>query len=338
MKAILKEIEVPKYKDYRFKHPIHPIKMLFAETEESDEIYRFGTTIETQFCTKDEYDVKEGLPDKLVEEKISYANSLIGKTFEINLYKFTVKELTNGKYVAIELSKPCGYDDWDFETIEGFHIASYLTKEDIVMSIKHSITMLGVQRRANGVLPDKLTEEITTELFFPKPIPEKKNIEIPYSKYPNLTANYIVNKVAIKDIRKGCNLAYQIREYDIPHYNFDKYIHQIENYRTRVKTANAKNESLRKIIFFWEPKEVVDELKLSQNIISIFKDSIILGKIYPAECDKADHEYVEECEKRLRKKFMGEDMDEKDFKEKWVEFRKALRKKYGEKVVIKPIN
>lgn len=335
MKAILKDIEVPE------NMLRHPIKMLFAESEESDELFHFGTTIETQFCTKDEYDIIEGLPEELAEEKISYAKSLIGKTFEINLYKFTVKELTDGKYVAFEISRTEGYGEWAFETyktIEDYHIASYMTKEDVVMSIKYSITMQSVQGHADGVLPDESTEKITTELFFPKPIPEKKNFEIPYSKYPNLIASYIVNEVAVKDIRKGCNLAYQIGEWDIPHYDFDKYIHQIEDYRSKVRAAKAINESLRKKVFFWEPKEVVEELKLSPNVISLFKDCIILGKTYPAECEKADHEYAEECDKRLRKQFMGEDMDEKDFKEKWIVFRQALRKKYRGKEVIKPIN
>ena len=224
--------------------------MLFADSEGSDELFRFGTTIETQFCTKDEYDLKEGLPDKLAEEKIRYANSLIGKTFEINLYKFTVKELTNGKYVAIEFSRPCSYDDWDFETIEDYHVASYMTKDDVITSIKYSITMQGIQGLADGVLPDESTEEITTELFFSKPIPKKKNFEIPYNKYPNLTTSYIVKEVAVKDIRRGCNLAYQIRECDIPHYDFDKYIHQIEDYRSRVRAAKAINESLRKKLLF----------------------------------------------------------------------------------------
>lgn len=338
MKAILKEIEVPEFNNNMLRHPI---KMLFVETEESDEVFYFGTTIETQFCTKDEYDVKEGVPNKLVEEKINYANSLIGKIFEINLHKFTVKELTDGKYVAFEISRTHGYDEWAFETfktIEDYHIASYMTKEDVVMGIKYSVTMQGVQGHADGLLPNGSTEEITTELFFPKPIPEMKSFEIPYSKFPNLTASYIVNEVAVKDIRKGCNLAYQIRDWDIPHYDFDKYIHQIEDYRSRVRAAKATNESLRKKIFFWEPKEVVEELKLSQNVISLFKDCIILGKSYPAECEKADHEYAEECEKRLRKQFMGEDMDEKDFKEKWLEFRQALRKKYRGKEVISLIN
>lgn len=334
MRAILKGIEVIESNNYMLKHPI---KMLFADSEGSDELFRFGTTIETQFCTKYEYDLKEGLPDKLAEEKIRYANSLIGKTFEINLYKFTVKELTNGKYVAIEFSRPCSYDDWDFETIEDYHVASYMTKDDVITSIKYSITMQGIQGLADGVLPDESTEEITTELFFSKPIPEKKNFEIPYNKYPNLTTSYIVNEVAVKDIRRGCNLAYQIRECDIPHYDFDKYIHQIEDYRSRVRAAKAKNESLRKKLFFWEPKEIVEELNLSPNVISLFKDSIILGKVYPAECEKADHEYAEKCENRLRKQFLGEDIDEKEFKDKCLEFRQALRKKYRGKEVLKSI-
>ena len=335
MKAILKEIEVLASIGYMRKHPI---KMLFAETEKSDELFTFGTTLEVQFCTKDEYDIKEGLPNKLVEEKINYAKSLIGKAFEINLYKFTVKELTDGKYVAFEISRTQGYDEWAFETyktIEDYHIASYMTKEDVVMGIKYSITMQGVQGHAVGILPDESTEEITMGLFFPKPIFEKKNFDIPYNKYTYLTAKYIVNEVPFKDIRKGCNLAYQIGEWDIPHYDFDKYIHQIEDYRSKVRAAKAINESLRTKIFFWEPKEVVEELKLSQNVISLFKDCIILGKNYPAECEKADHEYAEECEKRLRKLFMSKDMDKKDFKEKWIEFWQALRNKYRGKKVIK---
>ena len=335
MKAILKEIKVPEFKDYMLSHPI---KMLFAETKESNELFHFGTTIETQFCTKDEYDLEEGLPDKLAKAKINYANSLIGKTFEINLYKFTVKELTNGKYVAIEFSSPCGDDDWNFETIKEYHIASYMTIEDIVMNIKYSITMQGVQGLADGVFPDESTEEITTELFFPKPIFEKKNFKIPYNKYPNPNASQIVNKVAINDIRKGCNLAYKIRDWDIPRYDFDKYIHQVEDYRSRVGVAKAINESLRKKILFWEPKAVVEELKLNQNVISLFKDCIILGESYPTDCDKADHEYAKECEKRLREQYMWEDSEEKEFKDKWLEFRQALWKKYRGKEIVRPIN
>ena len=335
MKAILKEIEIPEFDDIMLRHPI---KMLFAESEESEEIYRFGTSIESQFCNKGEFDLKEGMPDKLVEEKVNYAKSLIGTAFEISLYKFTVKELTNDKYVAIEFSRPRGYDDWDFDTIEDYHIASYMTKEDVVMNIKYSITMQGVQGLADGVLPDESTEEITTELFFPKPIPEKKHFSMPFDKYPNINSSYIVNEIPLKDISKGRNLAYQIENRDIKEYEFDNYIREIEKYRSTVREAKQENESLRKKLFFWEPKVTVEELKISSNVLSLMKVCIILGKEYPSDCEKADKEYVEECEKSLRKQFIGEDSDEKDFKDKWLEFRQALRKKYKGKDVVKPIN
>ncbi|WP_288907169.1 hypothetical protein, partial [uncultured Treponema sp.] len=65
MRAILKKIEV--IENHRLSHPI---KMFFADSEESNELFLFLTTIETQFCRKDEYDLKEGLPDDLAEEKI----------------------------------------------------------------------------------------------------------------------------------------------------------------------------------------------------------------------------------------------------------------------------
>lgn len=308
--------------------------MLFTETEDSDEIYRFATTIETQFCANGEYDIKEGLPNELVEDKISYAKSLIGKAFEINLYKFTVKELTNGKYAAIKLYRPDGY----YKTIEDYHIASYKTKEDVMMLTKHSIALQGVQGNADGVFPDESTEKITTELFFQKPILDKKDFEIHYGNYPNLTASYIVNEVPINDIRKGCNLAYKIGEMGIPRSDFNNYIHQIEDYRSRVITAKMINESLRKKIFFWEQKEVVEELKFSLDIISLFKDCIILGKSYPIECDKADQEYVEELEKKIRRKFLNENTDINDFKKQFFEFRLSIIRKYKGKNVIKLID
>lgn len=335
MKAILKAIEVPEYEDYMLRHPI---KMLFAESEENDELYRFGTIIESQFCTKGEFDIKEGLSNKIVKEKISYANSLIGKTFEINLYKFTVKELTDGKYVAFEITTLLYEDIDDFETIEDYHIASFMNKEDVIMNIKYSITLQSFQGFVEGVLPDESTEEITTDFFFPKPIPKKKQYEIPYNKYPKLTASNIVNEIEINEIRKGRNLAYQVKEWDIKEYDFDKFAHKIEEYRSRVRAAKMANESLRKKIFFWEPKEIVDELKLDSDVIALFRDSIILYRLYPADCEKADHEYAAECEKRLREQYLGEDMDEKDFREKWLEFKQGLRKKYKGKDVIRPIN
>ena len=332
MRAILKEIKFCEHEDYT----PHRIAMMFSEETNDEELYVFGTTIEVQYCIKEKF--IGGISDSLFKKKKAFAEKQIGRMFEINLYKFTVRELTNDKYVAFEVSIFDPYDCGASETLKDYHIASYMTIEDVKMKLKFGITMAGIEGHAEGVLPDNSTEIITTELFFPTPPPEKKHFDIPYSKYSNLTTSYIISEVAVNDIRKGRNLAYQIKEQDIPYYEFDKYIRQIEDYRSSVRNAKAINESLRKKIFFWKPKVVIEELKLKQNVVSLFKDCIILGKCYPAECNKADHEYAKECEKTLRKQFLGEDMDEKEFKDKWFDFIQALKKKYKGRETIRPID
>lgn len=333
MKAILREIEVPEYEDYMLKHPV---KMLFAESSKSDDLYVFGTTFEDQFCTKDEYDWGEGLSDKLLEEKLNYAKSLVGKTFEINLYRFTVSELTNNRYKAFETFISYGDDDDDIKDIEVYHIATYMTKEDFIKKLKLGIVMKGVQGITNGITEDGDLEEITPELFFAHPIPEKKHFAIPYNKYPNLNNSYIANEIPLKDINKGRNLAYQIKEYDFPKYDFDRYIHEIEEYRLKIRAAKNENESLRMKLFFWKPKVVVEEPKLSSNAFLLLRDCIILGKEYPSDCDKADKEYAEECEKSLRERYMHDDV-ETEYKEKYFDYCRALKSKYKGKSVIKVV-
>ena len=292
----------------------------------------------TKAISKDEYDMIKGLPDKLLEEKLNYANTLIGKTFDINLYKFSVKELTNNKYTAIELTTNYFDDLCDYDTIEEYHIASYMTKEDVIWKQKYSITMKGINGDADGVTSDGTMEEITTELFFPQPIPEKKHLDIPYNKFPQLNASSIINVISIDEIRNGHHLANQMKDYNVPEYEFDKYIRLIEEYRSGVRATQIANESLRKKIFFWEPKETVEELKLPPNIIALAKDSIILSRLYPSDCKEAAKEYSIQCERNLRKQFMNEDTDAEDFKDKTFEFIKALKKKYEGKEKIKPID
>lgn len=144
--------------------------------------------------------------------------------------------------------------------------------------------------------------------------------------------------ISIDEIRNGHHLANQMKDYNVPEYEFDKYIRLIEEYRSGVRATQIANESLRKKIFFWEPKETVEELKLPPNIIALAKDSIILSKLYPSDCKEAAKEYSIQCERNLRKQFMNEDTDAEDFKDKTFEFIKALKKKYEGKEKIKPID
>lgn len=336
MKAILKDIQFYEYNDaWR-----HPIKMVFTEFLDDNEFYNFTTTIEQQFCTKEELkllrteddELEDKSPKELVEEKIKYAKSLIGKSFYINLYKFSVKELTNNKYVAFE------FDDEEYDnpiTITDYHIASYMTKEDVILNQKYSITRGGIDYFVEGVLPNGSTEEITTELFFPRPTIEKNLYDIPYEKYPHINAKYIFNEASMDEIRTGHYLANQLKERDLHDYKFDQYINQIEKYRSEVRAVKKINESFRKKIFFWEPKEYVKELELDSDIVSMMIDSIILSRLYPSDCEIARKNYIEECERNLRKKFLHEDVYETEFKDNMQKFRMALAKKYQGKKIIK---
>lgn len=332
--AVLKKIEVNEYLD---SMPPHSIRMYFAETSESDELYVFGTTIEAQFCDKGEFDRRYGLSKELFQQKVDYANSFVGKTYDVNLFEFSVMELTNNRYVAFDSMNEYHFD-CDSEEIKDYHIASYMTKEDIMLRMKYAITMQGLEGMIEGILPDRTTEEITTTLFFPKPVPEKKHFDIPYGKYPNLNESFIVNEVSIDEIRNGHHLANQIKEYNISESDFNSYMDQIAGYCLKVRASKATNESIRKKIFFWEPKEVVGELKMNPNVISMFIDSIILSRLYSNDCSEATKAYHAECERKLRETFMHEDVDKKEFKDKFAAFRKALSEKYKGQEVLKQIN
>ena len=337
MSAYLKEI---KLLEDHVVMPYHRISMLFTDSMDSDELYSFITTVETQYCTKDEYNWEDGLSDELFLKKLNYAQSFIGKVFDINLYKFTVKELTKGRYKAFEFEDA---DDfyYDFKTITDYHIASYMTKDEVLLNLKYSICLQGIQGYMEGVLSDESTEEITAELFFPRPCPifEKKVYEIPYDKYQNLNTEFIVNEAQIEEIQQGHYLASRIKERNIPkHYSFDTYIYQIQEYRSKVKAAEIANKSLRKKIFFWESKETVDKLILNSDFISWAIDSIILSRLYPIDCEKARKEHIAECERSLRKAFLYEDADEKHLETKKRKFQKYLKEKYKGKEILRPIN
>ena len=96
MKAILKEIRTGYFDEF-----YHKITMCFSKSIESDELYFFNTSLEHQFCTDEERIA--GLSEDLVEEKVCYANTLIGRWFEINLYKISIKEISNQHYIALEI-------------------------------------------------------------------------------------------------------------------------------------------------------------------------------------------------------------------------------------------
>lgn len=329
MRAVLKKIDVPRHDGF---WPVHPMLMYFTESDEGDELYCYKTSVEQQFCTKEEFDIKVGLSDVLLEKKIEYGRSLVGSKFEVNLYKFSVKDLTNNKYIGIRF--PSILYDFASETIEEYRIATYMTQEDALINLKQSIAMRLINGVVEGILSDGSIENITKEILFPEPQPEHKHFDIPYDEYPDINSESILNEISTTVISKGYYLATQLKERKISEFEFDNNVKKIEEYRTKICIAKKSNESLRKKVFFWEPKETVEELKLSHDFITIAKDCIILYQLYPRDCEEARKVHMEEIEKKIMKE-LGKDIQK--FQEQMIEERKALLKKYKGKVVVRPV-
>lgn len=314
MDAILRDIKAWKNDD-----PFHRINMMFSTPSNDEELFGYTTSIKNQYCTKEER--KEELSDEDLEEKLLFAKSQIGLYFDVNLYKISVKELTNDHYWAFQVP----VSEFETRNLTEYRIATYMTREDTITDLRYKAFFNSCIK---GVLPNGTTETIKAEYLFPPCTRQQKTFEIPYSKFCNLTPEYILQIASIDEIKKGRYLAFELKGNIISESDFDKNIQQIEDYRSRLIKAKTVNESFRKKIFFWESKEVVEKLNLSSNFISMAIDSIILYRLYSVDCERARKDYIEECEKRLRKKYLNEDTDKEILKEKRLEFLKTLKEKY----------
>ena len=140
MSAILKKIQLRE--DLIIEDTRHPIIMYFSK-DDSDDIYPFFTSLETQYCSEEEQ--REGLLEACVKDMLDYAKTQIGLSFDINLYKFKVSELTDGLFVALE-----DYSD-SFDKIYYFKQASFLSKDDLYISLKYKICLRGLQGIYTGI-------------------------------------------------------------------------------------------------------------------------------------------------------------------------------------------
>lgn len=327
MEVILKEIE---FRDGLINNPI---SMLFSDST-SEELFCFKTSIEAQFCDKEEL-IDGQLDPEILKDKICFAKSFIGKKYDLNLYKFTVKELTSNRYVAFELYENDFEGDIIYEdTITDYHIASYMTKEDYIMLLKYKLCLESMHGYVEGVLPDETTEEIDSELFFPRHDLPQKEYKIPYSQYPNINAEFIIHHASVEDIRQGHYLAKQIKDRTISSNDFSAYLNQIIEYRSKVNEIQIANKSLKKKIFFWQLKETIDELELPSDFISWAIDSFILNKVYPKDCNEVT---FAKSLKELEKAFGYDDDGEKELRQKLIKLRKQLAIKYKGKNKITPI-
>ena len=316
MSGILKKVQY--LESIAIEDMLHPINMYFVKDENDSEVYPYQTAIEDQFCSPAER--KNGLLDDDAAEKLKTLKSCIGRKFDINLYKFPVSELTDGKYVALD-----DVDSYEDDTqIREFRRATFKSREDIAIQLKFNICLSGMDGRFVGITKDGDEEDIDYTLIFPPQQEEPKSYDIPYEGFPEITEYFILNEMPIENIEKGQYLAASLKYDKITQFDGSYLIRRFEEYRKKVREVNFRNSTLRKKIAFWEPQETVEPFDPTKGtiiecdrktVLDFFKDSYILSKTYPKDCDKAKEDYYRKCEDDLRERFNYEAKGEKRVKD-----------------------
>lgn len=339
MSGILKKVLF--LEDFVIDDQLHPVNMYFSKDENETETYPYQTALEDQFCSPAER--KNGLPDEVADEKLAILKSYIGRKFDINLYKFSVSELTDGKFVAVDDT-----DSYEDDTIiREFRRATFKSREDIAVQLKFNICLSGMDGRFVGITKDGDEEKIDYTLIFPPQQEEPKNYDIPYDGFPEIDEYFILNEMPIENIEKGQYLAASLKYDKIKHFDGSYLIRRFEEYRKKVREANFRNSTLRKKIAFWEPMETVGPFDPTKGtviecdrktVLDFFKDSYILSKTYPKDCYKAKEDYHRKCEDELRERFCYEEKGERRVKDKLKEILKEQASRYKGKAKIKMID
>ena len=339
MSGILKDVRL--LEGFVVEDMLHPINMLFIKDGNETEVYPYQTSVENQFCSLTES--KNGLLDDDADEKLKILKSYIGKKFDINLYKFSVSELTDGKYVAVD-----DVDSYEDETqIREFRRATFKSREDIAIQLKFNICISGMDGRFVGITKDGSEEDIDYTLVFPPQNEEPKNYDIPYEGFPEITEYFILNEMPIENIEKGQYLAVSLKYDKIKQFDGRYLIRRFEEYRKKVCEVNFRNSTLRKKVAFWEPKETVEPFDPTKGtiiecdrktVLEFFKDSYILSKTYPKDCNDAKDEYYRKCEDRIREEYYHEEKGEKRVKDKLKEILKEQSSRYKGKAKIKMLD
>jgi len=349
MAAVLKEIKF--LESLVVENVSHPILMRFCDDNNVNDFYDYKTSLENQYCSVEER--KKGLLKKDVSDKLRLANSQIGMKFDINLYKFSVSEITNGKFQSLEF----------MDEVDGFHIpenddcdddyivselrrATYKTREDRLEILKLQVCLMGLNSTYVGVKSDGTIEDIDETLIFnPQQFqPKQFHITIDYNRFPEVNEQFILFSMPVDNIEKGTYLALRLKEYKIKDYDVSYLIIKLKDYRKYAKEVDLVNSSFIKRIRFWEPKEELSEFEPTKNstiqcsremCLQFFKDSYILSKQCPTECVEAKKEYSRKCEENLRKKYLGDNNWEKKVREKLIETLKTQSFKYKGKIKIR---
>lgn len=305
MEGYLKKVEV---REDTEGLTCHPIKLYFSKDDfpldfdeivSDNDLYRLSTTIETLLCSVEERN--KGLTDSELNAKIDYIKSYIGRCFNINLFYITVRDLTDGKYVAFEREFD-DYIDSDSEEIYEYKMATYRTNEDTIKLLKYNITLSGLLGDTLGITYSGRREKITTELFFSdfkpelpaKAIDKYASLTIPYAKYQHVTINYIINQAPLSGITSGLSLANRIKNKNISRKIIDNCIKTIENYRYQKLLESTLKYKLQKTLHFFWKKDTIKEPVFADDINAVLIASYIVSKEYLEECADIAREAVEE--------------------------------------------
>lgn len=332
----------------------HPIIMWFSDNN-SEDLFPYRTTLEVQFGT--EIERKKGINEKKVKEKLSEANSYIGCIYDINLYRLSVSELTNGKFVGIEdmdyfdVENLLGPEDIDFQDdsiIYEYKRATYMTKHDLINYLRYRICLLGMESQYYGVNKDGDTEDIESTLFFENLTekPKQYNIKIPYEKYGYINKEYIIFKMPIDKIRNGQSLAFQLNDYKIESNDECYLVELLNKYRKYVQEVKEFNSKWYNMILFWKKEQIVDLEQYIKNVVKypinqvmqFFKDSYILSCEFPEESAEAKQWTLNKSYERLYERYNNESILIKKVRDNYKQFNMELSKKYNGKHIIKILN
>lgn len=179
MKAILKEI---RYDEKYVKEHLRDEGLMFGvflmfQCQNSSETYSYTSTFPNIFYPNekkiDGYSVTE------LQNKIDEAKLHIGKSFNVNLYKISVNEITNGNYNGIAFYN---YYDELTHIFHEFRVASYKTRIDVIKELQFKYCKRVIE--GDAVIFDEKDNEIEVtdnikgiSIFLPEVVaPQKEEI------------------------------------------------------------------------------------------------------------------------------------------------------------------
>lgn len=316
MAAILSKVKKGNLKpDY-----VNPIIMVFEDKDNEGVEYYYRTTVESQL----------GIKPGSINNRESLINLIgdiennIGKEHDINLYDITFSEMTKGIYVSYKNTSYLNSNP--DRTVSVFHTASYKTREDAIFDQISKICMMSIQGDIVGVKTDGVEEEISDpkKLFFgeSKILSNSEKYPITDSMLKSLTTEFILEKANLDMIGSGYVL---VKEEDFSDCrNVHVLTREIEKYRIKKNEIERINNSVKKLIFFWEKPEPMPVFEISNKESLMLKQAYLYQKNYEYDCFKANKKALEKIVLKYNENFNDSD----DFRKFLIDESKQRLQKY----------